>query len=199
MPKRDGTGKRACAVGLVDPSATLRGDTLASGAGSHRYTDAVRAIALALLLLGVGQAWADDPEQDTGSFAERPEEYPELVDEDEQYAPKRTSYAFNPVQARNELKVGNYYAKKGKHRAAAGRYLEATRWDTNFADAFLRLGLAQEKLDQPAAAIEAYTRFLSLESGGKRARQTRQRIQHLQKGIKQRPLAAEDVQPGTSP
>ena len=154
---------------------------------------------MALLLLGAGQAWAGGPEQDTGAFAERPEEYPELVDEDEQYAPRQTSYAFNPVQARKELKVGNYYAKKGKHRAAAGRYLEATRWDANFAEAFWRLGLAQEKLDQPAAAIESYTRFLSLESGGRRARQTRLRIQHLQEGIEQLPLAAEDVQPGTSP
>lgn len=182
----------------MHPSVEPRGDGSGSGTESHRYTDAVRAIAL-VLLLGVGQAWADDSGQDTATFAERPEEYPELVDEDEEFAPKQTSYAFNPVQARKELKVGNYYAKKGKHRAAAGRYLEATRWDTNYAEAFWRLGLAQEKLDEPAAALAAYTRFLSLEADGKRARQTRQRITHLQKRIEQLPLAAEDEQPATSP
>lgn len=126
--------------------------------------------------------------QDEGrpGFAERTPETAVMVDEDEEFAPRVREYAFNPVQARNELKVGNFYAKKGKHRAAAMRYLEATRWDTGLAEAFRRLGMAREKLSQHEAAASAYRRFLEIEPGGKAARQVRERLA----GLEREPAAA---------
>ena len=148
-------------------------------------------IALVLLLVGAPLALAEEDEKGPPSFAERPEEYSELIDEDEQFAPKKQVYAFNPVQARNELKVGNYYSKKGSYRAAAGRYLEATRWNPSFAEAYWRLGVARENLNQPAEAIEAYTRFLGIEPTGRRSRSVRQSLEHLRKSVEQLPLAAE--------
>src|SRR5271166_4424975 len=39
-------------------------------------------------------------------------------------------YGFNPLQAHKEIAVGNQYFKKGKYRAAAGRYEEATKWNS---------------------------------------------------------------------
>ena len=123
-------------------------------------------------------------------FSERPEVSPEFVDEDEDYAPRQQTYAFNPVQARNELKVGNYYSKKGSHKAAAGRYLEATRWDANFGEAYWRLGMAREELGQPREALEAYANYLAIEPRGKKASQIRARAEKLRKSIASLPLAA---------
>ena len=39
-------------------------------------------------------------------------------------------YGFNPVQAQKEIRTGNYYFKKGSYRAAAGRFEEATKWNS---------------------------------------------------------------------
>lgn len=158
----------------------------------------MRAIALVLAIGIPAMAAGQAPEGEAGAFAERREEFEGLVDEDEQYARPQV-YAFNPVQARNELKVGNYYAKKGNHRAAAGRYLEATRWDANFGEAYWRLGQAREHLDQAAEAAEAYARFLELKPEGKRSRQARRRLLSLQQELEQLPLAAADAGRNTSP
>ena len=104
-----------------------------------------------------------------------------MVDEDEEFAPPQQEYAFNPVQARNELKVGIFYAKKGSHRMATLRYLKATRWDSRLAEAFRRLGMALEELSEPDAAASAYRRFLQIEPEGKTARQVRQRLAALER------------------
>ena len=146
-----------------------------------------------LCLLPAAPAQETSP-HDSG-FAERSEQPGDLIDEDEDFAPKQSSYAFNPVQARKELKVGNYYAKKGSHRAAAGRYEEATRWDTNFAEAYMRLGMALEELDRDDKAIEAYTRFLRIEPDGKQARSVRRSLERLRQPAERPPPAAEEGEP----
>ena len=121
------------------------------------------------------------PDAEDPQFAERPPEIREMVDEDEDFAPPAQEYVFNPVQAQSELKIGNFYWKKGSHRAAERRYLEATRWDTGLAEAYRRLGMAREKLSEPAAAATAYTRFLEIEPTGKTARKVRARLATLAK------------------
>lgn len=138
---------------------------------------AVRVLALPVLLLCGPALFAQEARE---GFAERSPEHEGLVDEDEEYAPQEQVYAFNPVQARNELKVGNYYAKKGNHRAAVGRYLAATKWDSNFGEAYWRLGVARERLGQVEGALEAFVRYLDLEPHGKRARQARTRLAKLE-------------------
>ena len=142
---------------------------------------------------------ADEGAGGPEGFSERPDSSTEFVDEDEDYAQRKQTYAFNPLQARNELKVGNYYAKKGSHKAAAGRYLEATRWDANFGEAFWRLGMAREQLGQPKEALEAYTNYLAIEPRGKKASQVRARAEQLRKSIASLPLAARDEQPERAP
>src|SRR5438477_8915463 len=64
-------------------------------------------------------------------------------EEDESLAPKE--YSFNPLQATKEVKIGNYYFKKGNYRAAAQRFEEATKWNNQLAEAYLRLAEAREK------------------------------------------------------
>ncbi len=88
-------------------------------------------------------------------------------------------YSFNPLQAEKDLKVGNFYFKQGKFRAAEGRFRAATKWNDGFADAWLRLGEAAEKLKDPKAAREAYTRYLEIASDAKDARDVRKRLEKL--------------------
>jgi tetratricopeptide (TPR) repeat protein len=114
---------------------------------------------------------------------EKPLELPEhMRDEDEDVA-REPEYVFNPIQAQQDVKVGDYYAKKGNHKAAAGRYAEATKWNPQFAEAFFKLGRAREKLKQNEDALQAYKRFLKLEPEAKEARQVEKKIAALEKKL----------------
>jgi len=91
----------------------------------------------------------------------------EPPEEDTSLKPKE--YAFNPLQASKELRIGEYYFKKKSYRAAANRFREATHWNPSFADAYVRLGDAEEKLNDRKAAQEAYSKYLELNPGAKDA------------------------------
>jgi tetratricopeptide (TPR) repeat protein len=74
-----------------------------------------------------------------------------------------------------------------------GRYLEATRWDPNYAEAYWKLGRSRQKLDQPREALEALTKYLELEPGGKNAGEARHQIAQLEKQIEKLPLVETDA------
>ena len=95
-------------------------------------------------------------------------------EEDESLAVKE--YSFNPLQATKEIQVGNYYFKKGSYRAAAHRFREATKWNNGLAEAWLRLGEAEEKQKDRKAAREAYAKYLELEPDGKSAADVRKKL-----------------------
>ncbi len=115
-----------------------------------------------------------------------------LVDEDEDVLPE-TEYVFNPLKAKRDLKIGNFYTKKKNHRAAAARYLEATRWNPQYGEAYWRLGRARDKMEQAAEALEAYRTYLQVEPEGKQAAAAKKRVAALEKTIEQLPLAAEQA------
>ena len=81
-------------------------------------------------------------------------------EEDENLKPKE--YPFNPLEAQNDVKVGNFYFRQGKYKAAINRFREATRYNPSFAEAFLRLGDAEEKMGDKQAASDAYQKYLDL-------------------------------------
>lgn len=85
-------------------------------------------------------------------------------------------YVLNPIQAEKEFKVGNFYLKKGSHRAAARRFEEATKWNPAYAEAWLKLGEAREKLGAKKEARAAWTKFLELEPDSKDARDIRKKL-----------------------
>jgi tetratricopeptide (TPR) repeat protein len=91
----------------------------------------------------------------------------EPAEEDETLAPK--TYTFNPLQANKELTIGDYYFKKKNYRAAAKRYTEATHWNPNYAQAYLRLGEAEEKLHDKDLSKQAYTKYVELAPDAKNA------------------------------
>jgi tetratricopeptide (TPR) repeat protein len=102
----------------------------------------------------------------------------EPPEEDETLVEKR-EYTFNPVQAQQEIKVGNFYFRKGSFRSAALRFEEATKWDESSAEAWRRLGEAQEKCGNKPAAKAAWKRVLELEPNAKDSRQLRKKLGDL--------------------
>lgn len=82
------------------------------------------------------------------------------MEEDESLAPKE--YTFNPLQSEKELKVGNFYYRKGKYKAAATRFEEAGKWNPNSPEAWLRLAQTEEKLKDEVAARRAYQKYLEV-------------------------------------
>lgn len=123
-----------------------------------------------------------DPKQQQELKKERPQ--PKTSDEEvlppeEDTSLSVTEYSFNPLQAEKELRVGNYYFKKGSYRAAASRFREATKWNGGYTEAWLRLGEAEEKLKDRKAAREAYTKYLTLDAEAKNASEIRKKIGKL--------------------
>jgi tetratricopeptide (TPR) repeat protein len=140
---------------------------------------------LALLLLLQLPALAQLKEREENTESTAP-----LVEEDEDIVAP-VEYVFNPIQAQKDLKIGDFYSKKGNYRAAVGRYLEATKWNPSFAEAYSKLGRAREKLNQPAEALEAYRKYVELETDAKQVREARKRIAELEAQREKLPLTHE--------
>jgi tetratricopeptide (TPR) repeat protein len=98
-------------------------------------------------------------------------------EEDKTVIPQQ--YAFNPVQSKHEVGVGEFYFRKGDYKAAAGRFMEATKWNDGNAEAWLRLGSAEEKMNDVKAAREAWKKYLQLASTGKNADEIRKKLEKL--------------------
>jgi tetratricopeptide (TPR) repeat protein len=101
---------------------------------------------------------------------EPPEEDPDL---------KPKEYSFNPLEAQRNVTAGNFYFKKGNYRAAAKRYLEASKWDPTSQDALLRLAETDEKLHDFAGARDAYTKYLALDPPAKDAEAAKKKLEKL--------------------
>ena len=79
------------------------------------------------------------------------------------------------------MKIGDFYFKRGKYRAASLRFQEATKWDNNNADAFLRLGESKEKLHDKKAAADAYKKYLEIAPDAKESDDVKKRLAKLGK------------------
>ena len=131
---------------------------------------------LPALLALAASAQQPPPKKQTPAPATQEQEPPE---EDASLVPKE--YSFNPLQATKELKIGNYYFKKGNYRAAAQRFTEATKWDGTLAEAYLRLGETREKQHDRKAAAEAYTKYLEIAPDAKDAAEVKKRLAKSEK------------------
>ena len=96
--------------------------------------------------------------------------------EEDESVEKPKEYAFNPLQAEKELKVGNFYFKKGSYKAAASRFREATHWNPGLAEPYYRLGEAEEKLRDMKSARAAYAKFVELAPEDKRAETAKKKM-----------------------
>ena len=105
--------------------------------------------------------------------------YQEPAEEDVAEVPPVKNYVFNPMQAQRELTVGNFYYKQGKYRSAALRFEEATKWNHGLAEAWLRLGEADEKQNDTAAMQKAFEKYLELDPKSKTADSVRHKLASL--------------------
>jgi tetratricopeptide (TPR) repeat protein len=121
------------------------------------------------------QPKADTPKPEASETAIPKSEMP--PEEDKSDAPK--VFSFNPVQSQKEVNAGDFYFKKGNYTAAVSRYDEATKWNDGNAEAWLRLGEAQEKKSNAKAAREAYQKYLEVAPTGKDAAEIRKRLAKL--------------------
>ena len=121
-------------------------------------------IRLLLFLLCSGFLLAQEPAQ------------PQLPPEEDETLKAPREYTFNPIQAKSELKIGQFYYKKGSMRAAALRFEEATKWDPTNAEGFLRLGEARERMGDKKAAKIAFAKYLELAPEAKDAAAIRKKL-----------------------
>jgi tetratricopeptide (TPR) repeat protein len=119
----------------------------------------------------------DQPKPAPKPPAQQQPEEQEPPEEDANLKPKE--YVFNPLQATKEFQVGVEYYKKGSYKAAAGRFREATRWNPNLAEAWLRLGEAEEKRKNRKDAKDAYAKYLELQPEAKDAAEIRKKVASL--------------------
>ena len=124
--------------------------------------------------LAIGVVAVCSAQQSTPAKQQKESEPPE---EDDAAKPKE--YAFNPLQAAHELQVGEFYMKKGSYTAAVARFTEATRWNPTLAEAYLKLGEAEEKFRDKKAAKEAYSKYLQLAPDAKNAGEVKKRMAKL--------------------
>lgn len=131
----------------------------------------------ALTLLAAVTIFAQDkgpkkrPAQQNPPPQQQEQEPPE---EEESLKPKE--YTFNPLQASKELRVGEYYMKRGSYKAAVLRFREATHWNPSLAEAYLRLGEAAEKLHDDKTIQQAYSKYLELAPDAKDAAAIRKKV-----------------------
>jgi tetratricopeptide (TPR) repeat protein len=145
---------------------------------------------LALILVGLASAFAQDSQSQqqppAGSPIELQKQRPPQKTSGKEAAPPEedtsigtTTYSFNPLQAKKDIEVGNEYAKKHSYRAAANRYLSATKYNDGDAEAWLRLGEMDEKLRDKPGAHGAYAKYLEIASDAKNAAEIKKRMEKL--------------------
>lgn len=130
-----------------------------------------RILILSLFLAGALLPQEKDKQPPKPKPQQQEQEPPE---EDESLKPKE--YPFNPLEAEHDVKVGNYYFKKGNYKAALNRFREATRYNPAYAEAYLRMGDSEEKLKDKPAAHEAYAKYLELAPDGKEAEAVKKKL-----------------------
>ena len=143
-----------------------------------------------MILSALASAFAQDtqPQQQppaTGPVELQKQRPPQKTSDKEAAPPEEdttigtTTYSFNPLQAKKDIEVGNEYAKKHSYRAAAGRFLSATKYNDGDAEAWLRLGEMDEKLRDKSGAHDAYAKYLEIASDAKNAAEIKKRLEKL--------------------
>jgi tetratricopeptide (TPR) repeat protein len=130
-------------------------------------------------LLALPARAQDQPKQPSKPPAQQPAPTVEQEPPEEDANLKPKEYTFNPLQANKELQVGLEYFRRHSYKAAAGRFREATNWNPNLAEAWLRLGEAEEKRKNRKDARDAYAKYLDLQPEAKDATEIRKKIASL--------------------
>jgi TolA-binding protein len=104
------------------------------------------------------------------------------IPEEDETEHHETEYHFNPIRARKEFDAGMFYFKKGSYRAAAGRFREASRWNPQWTEAFMKLGESEAKLHHKDEAQKAFTTVAQMQPGSKEGKEARKMLEKLGSG-----------------
>ena len=146
-----------------------------AGAEAPRYTKNVVQRSLLWTLLLTGVLCAQQSQAQKSKSTDQPKTQEQVPPEEDESLKPRV-YPFNPLEATNDVKVGNFYYKQGKYKAALNRFREATKYNPSFPEAFLRLGDAEAKLGDKQAASDAYQKYLELAPDAKNAESIKKKI-----------------------
>lgn len=137
-------------------------------------------ISAALLFAQSGDKQPPKQSADTHKAADQKtdQKYAEPEEEDEGLKPSQ-EYVFNPLEAQYCLKVGNEYYSQRKYRPAILRFREAAKWNPTYAEAYLRLAQASEKINDDAGARKAYSKYLEVSPNAKDAAKIKKKIASL--------------------
>ncbi len=89
-------------------------------------------------------------------------------------------FVLDPLESDRNVKVGNFYMHKGTpagYRAAVARFERATKFNPNNAEAFFRLGEAEEKLKNKDAAKIAFERVIRVAPDSKLAHDAKKKLE----------------------
>lgn len=107
-------------------------------------------------------------QQQNQSQQNQPPDESNPPEEDESVAPEK--FVLNPLESERNVKVGNFYMHKGTasgYRAALARYERAAKFNPNNAEAYFKVGEAEEKLKNKDAAKTAFKRVIQIEPDSK--------------------------------
>lgn len=97
-----------------------------------------------------------------------------LPEEDETVAPEK--FVLNPLESERNVKVGNFYFNKKDYRGALNRYERATKYNPSSAEAFFKVGEAEEKLKNTGAARLAYQKVVDLSPDSKLGHEAKRKL-----------------------
>ena len=120
--------------------------------------------------------WSQQPKQEKKQQTPAKQEEKEQIPPEEDDTAKPKEFGFNPIEAENDVRVGNYYFKRHNYPAALKRYQEATKWNPNLADAYLHIGETAEKMKDMKTAKEAYQKYIELAPDSKDAERLKKKI-----------------------
>ncbi len=88
---------------------------------------------------------------------------------------------YNPMLAEQNLKIGNFYFKKGNYDAAIPRFQDAIEYQPSLIAAYDALGRAYEKKGDKARAIAVYKDFVTKYPDSSKVSDFKSRASRLEK------------------
>jgi tetratricopeptide (TPR) repeat protein len=98
----------------------------------------------------------------------------QMPEDDDSVKPE--TFPLNPLESDRNIKVGNYYWHKGNYRAALQRYERATKYNPSSAEAFFKVGEAEEKLKNKEGARAAFQRVIQVAPDSKMAHDAKKKL-----------------------
>ena len=95
-------------------------------------------------------------------------------EEDESEAPRK--YTLDPLESDRNIRVGDFYWGKRDYHAALSRYEDATRYNPNSAEAFFKVGEAQEKLKHSDQAKLAFQKVIRIAPDTKLGQEAKKKL-----------------------